>query len=91
MNPFSWIAQKMMRGPSCEEVNNFLAEYVEGVLMEDTRAEFENHMKRCATCGSYLSDYRETIELAKNSHDVKIPDELAEHAIEFMRLQMRDA
>ena len=80
-----------MRRPSCEEVNRFLAEYVEGVLVGDTRDKFEQHIRSCKCCGPYLDDYRTTIEMAKESSDVEIPEALADSTVEFLRARMRDA
>jgi len=80
-----------MRRPNCEEVNRFLAEYVEGVLAGETRDKFEQHIKRCKCCGPYLEDYRTTIEMTKASSEVKVPDALADHTVEFLRARMNDA
>lgn len=91
MNPLVWISNKLMRRPSCEEVNRFLVEYVEGLLEGETRDKFEAHIKRCKCCGPYLDDYRTTIKMAKTSHDVEIPEALVDHTLEFLRVRMNDA
>ena len=91
MNPLVWISNKLMRRPTCEEINRFLAEYVEGALATETHDKFEKHIRLCSCCGSYLDDYRMTIEMAKNSRDIKVPDALIDHTIEFLRTRMKDA
>ena len=80
-----------MPGPTCEEVNRFLAEYIEGVLVEETRVKFEQHIDRCKCCGPYLEDYRTTIAMAKASDDVKVPEALVDHTLEFLRSRTNDA
>ena len=85
------VLQKMMGRPSCEEVNQFLVEYVDGSMEEQTRIKFDKHMSHCKCCGGYLDDYRATIELTKNCHEVAIPDKLADHTIEFLRANLNDA
>lgn len=80
-----------MRGPSCEDVNRFLAEYVEGVLAEEARDDFEKHIARCKNCGPYLDDYRAMIEMAKTSNFVEVPDALVDHTLEYLRARLNDA
>lgn len=45
-------------------ITTFLAEYVDGTLPPDTRADFEHHLDVCASCRAYLQTYRETIAMA---------------------------
>lgn len=85
------ILRKMMGRPSCEEVNRFLAEFVEGTLPADIQAKFAKHVDGCKCCGSYLDDYKTTIKLAKSCQDVAIPDKLADSTVEFLQSYMKDA
>jgi anti-sigma factor RsiW len=67
--------------PGCEEVLDFLAEYLAGELAEERRAEFEGHLGGCDSCRSYLETYRETIRLARGASEeaalaAEIPAEL---------------
>jgi hypothetical protein len=91
MNGFARIMQKMMGRPSCEEINRFLAEYVEGTMQDDLRVKFDKHISRCKCCGGYLEDYRSTIDLVKTSQDVAIPDRLADYTVDFLRKNLNDA
>ncbi|MDX2146567.1 MAG: zf-HC2 domain-containing protein [Planctomycetota bacterium] len=49
---------------TCQDVNGFLLEYVEGTLPPEVRAAFERHLAECPRCVRYLRGYRRTIELA---------------------------
>jgi predicted anti-sigma-YlaC factor YlaD len=71
--------------PGCEEVNEFLADYVEGTLEEKTMAQFEEHMDMCKCCNHYMDQYRRTIDMTKEAEAVVIPAELAEHTLSFLR------
>jgi len=71
--------------PGCEEVNEFLADYVEGTLEEKTMAQFEEHMDMCKCCNHYMDQYRRTIDMTKEAEEVVIPAELAEHTLSFLR------
>jgi anti-sigma factor RsiW len=49
----------------CEEVLGFLHEYLAGEMAPDRRVDFERHLAGCDSCRAYLSNYRETILLAR--------------------------
>ncbi|MFK7846502.1 MAG: zf-HC2 domain-containing protein, partial [Rhodothermales bacterium] len=45
---------------SCEQVNNFILDYLEDRLPQETHAKFEKHLKMCATCTPFLDQYKQT-------------------------------
>jgi anti-sigma factor RsiW len=58
---------------TCQEVAEFLMAYVDGEISEDRRAIFEEHLGECPDCVNYLSSYRETIQLIRET-GVESPD-----------------
>lgn len=73
---------------SCQDVNAFLAGYLEGTLDDRTRVRFEQHIARCPQCAPYLEQYRATIALAKTAGAIEPkapPDVLAEWTLSFLR------
>lgn len=52
---------------TCRELIEFLIEYTDGHLAPEVRAEFDQHLRACASCVAYLATYRKTIELARSS------------------------
>lgn len=71
--------------PTCKKVTDFLADYVEGTLPESVSRKFEKHIGMCSCCGHYFDQYRATIDLIKEGTEVKIPEELVEHTMTFLR------
>lgn len=71
---------------TCRELIEFLMEYTDGHLAPEVRAEFDRHLRTCASCAAYLETYRKTIDLARGSLCVEadgtlpasVPDELVE-------------
>ncbi len=78
-----------MRGPSCEEVNRFLADYLEGALPDKTHARFRTHIEKCPDCSVFFEQYKTTIEWVREDRDLKIPEDLVEHTLEFLRDNIR--
>lgn len=56
-----------MRIMPCNELIDFLADYLDGKLDLSTRAEFEYHLTLCPPCVDYLKTYQDTIRLTRES------------------------
>lgn len=54
---------------TCRELIDFLADYLDGGLEQDSRAAFEAHLAACPRCVDYLASYRETVRLGKRACD----------------------
>jgi anti-sigma factor RsiW len=52
---------------TCQEINTFLLDYVDGTMPEALRREFERHLGICPDCAAYLATYRATIDLSRAS------------------------
>jgi predicted anti-sigma-YlaC factor YlaD len=50
---------------TCEALIEFLADYLDGALPEETVLVFERHLTLCKSCDAYLETYRETIRMAR--------------------------
>jgi predicted anti-sigma-YlaC factor YlaD len=66
---------------NCRELNDFLADYLEGALAGPQRAAFEGHLGLCPDCVRYLDDYREVIRLGglcgtEEAPPADVPEEL---------------
>lgn len=46
----------------CQELVELVTEYVEGRLSPTDRTRFEAHLSACDACGTYLEQYRQTIQ-----------------------------
>jgi anti-sigma factor RsiW len=48
---------------SCREIVELVSEYLEDALPGPRRRRFEEHMRRCPDCATYLAQMRGTIEV----------------------------
>ena len=81
-----WLGRRRL---TCEEVNRFLAAYLDGALDVRTQAAFEAHLQHCTDCQAYLDQYRKTVELARRAAEVPDPpQELIEHTLAFLRARL---
>lgn len=75
---------------SCEDVNAFLADYVDENLDEQTRIRFEAHVRNCPNCALFLKQYRCTIEFARESSDDEVPDDVVQRTLDFLDEHLDD-
>lgn len=50
---------------TCQELTDFLDEYLEGSLEPAIRSAFERHLGVCVDCRNYLDSYRRAIEISR--------------------------
>ena len=83
----------MMSGSahSCKKVDDFLMDYLDGLLDDKTTKRFEEHISMCAGCQAYLKEYKETIKLLQEIEKPEAPKELADLTLEFIRSQEEKA
>ena len=70
---------------TCQEMLDFLGDYIAGDLPAAQLAEFERHLAMCPPCIAYLKTYEQTIRLGKcacGDVDEKPPEELIKAILE---------
>ena len=74
---------------TCEEVTQFLIDYVSGELPPDEHAALDRHLAVCRACRDYLDSYRKTIAIGKRAMmpcaDEQIPDALVQSVLSARR------
>ena len=76
--------------PTCEEVNGFIVQYLDGTLDDRTRKKFLTHIRDCSTCSRFLEQYQATIELTREAGLISPPDELYDKTMAFLRRSWSD-
>ena len=69
---------------TCREFADFMSDYLSGELPSDIRARFDDHLARCANCGSYLASFQESVKLGKHAYDtecVELPADVPEDLV----------
>lgn len=90
MNILKRLRRRMML--TCEDVNDFLAAYVDDDIPDHVRRRYEAHIARCAVCSAYLDQYRTTMNLTRDSGPTKEPppEELVEMTLSFLDEHLGD-
>ena len=62
---------------TCRDViEDFLADYVDGVLSPDISADLEEHLRACQACLAYLNTYKKSRDLFGQVSQVEMPEEM---------------
>jgi anti-sigma factor RsiW len=72
------------RALTCQELIEFLADYVDDELAAEERARFDAHLAVCPHCVDYLHGYRETIRLGRAAFAdaSEVPDEVPDELVD---------
>jgi anti-sigma factor RsiW len=62
--------------PGCCKAVRFLADYLEGRLGSEVRAELDAHLARCPRCVTQLRTYESTVSLLRSLSDDDLPPDL---------------
>lgn len=54
---------------TCRELADFIADYLSGELPDETRQQFEEHLRLCPNCERYLAIYREAVRLGRRAFE----------------------
>jgi predicted anti-sigma-YlaC factor YlaD len=74
----------------CEEVRDFLMDYLDGKLPATDSIMFRLHMFLCSPCRRYMGRYTTSVELAKNILDDPPPPELINLTNEFISKRVKE-
>jgi hypothetical protein len=66
---------------TCEQINRFLANYLDESLATNLRSDFQSHLSRCRNCSRYARQYRRAMQLSRSAFNNRepaedIPDEM---------------
>lgn len=75
---------------TCEQVNDFIMDYLDDRLSDDIKSRFEKHLHMCASCTPFLDQYQKTVELVAQDGQIEVPADLAEHTMLFLRQNLPD-
>lgn len=70
---------------TCKELVELVTDYLEGILPEATRLQFEEHLATCDGCSAYLEQMRRTVQLVGTLSEDSIPPEAKESLLQIFR------
>jgi hypothetical protein len=78
-----------VREPTCQELAEFLTEYLEGALGEAEHTSFDRHIAGCRDCTLYIEQMRVTIAVTGRIRSDEIPSGLRADLLSAFRRSQR--
>lgn len=75
---------RMMGLPTCEEVDQFAYNFLEGQLNPKTTHQVERHLKTCKNCRRFMESYRKIRSLGQSPSSIVLDPEFKEKMLEFL-------
>src|SRR5947207_11101379 len=89
---FAWASAKKQQpetatpnGLSCQEIVELITDYLEGALLPEKRAQFEEHLAGCEGCTNYIEQVRLTIGMLRGLAQEPIFPETKEELLQTFR------
>jgi len=70
---------------SCQELVELVTQYLEGVMPEPDRAQFEDHLSHCRGCTAYIEQMRRTIQITGKLSEETISPQSKEELLKLFR------
>jgi len=77
-------------GITCQELVELVTEYLEGILDDDTRGRFEQHLAACPGCVRYVEQMRLTIRATGRLSEDALEPAATEALLDVFRDWKRD-
>ena len=74
----------LMGLPTCEEVERFAYDFLDGLLDPKTARRVERHLKACRNCQRFIVSYKKTVELGRTTPQTSLPEEFKKKIFEFL-------
>jgi predicted anti-sigma-YlaC factor YlaD len=78
------IMFRMLGIPTCEEMDQFIYDYLEGKLDKETTKSIEKHLRFCVNCKRFISSYRRLVKGTKLIPPPSIEPVFKERMYEFI-------
>ena len=75
----------MMGLPTCEEVDQFAYDFLEGQLDPETTRQVERHLKTCKNCQKFIESYGRVAKQARLETPPPLDIELREKMFQFLK------
>jgi hypothetical protein len=74
---------------TCKEMTDLVRDYLTDALDATIKRDFEQHLRICPDCVSFLNTYRKTVALTKAVESKDIPEAVGTNILTFLRERMR--
>jgi predicted anti-sigma-YlaC factor YlaD len=75
---------------TCKETVELISDYLEGALLPEMQARFDQHLDTCPGCNIYLNQMRQTIQTLRQLTDETTPPEQKQELLQLFQIWQKD-
>lgn len=75
----------------CQQITEFILDYITGELHPDTAAVFQEHLRICPDCVAFLNTYKKTVQVTRSLRYEDIPPEMETRVRRFLQEKIKGA
>lgn len=78
-----------MTDTSCKQIADLVYDYLKNNLSRDLKRDFQQHLRICPDCVSFLNTYKKTVSLTGSVRVEEIPENVRASIVDFLHKRMR--
>ncbi len=75
---------------TCKETVELVTDYLEGALLPEMQAQFDQHLDTCLGCNIYLNQMRQTIQALRQLTDETTPPEQKHELLQLFQIWQKN-
>lgn len=84
-------APKKVTEKSCTQMTDLVFDYLNGKLTPALKRDFEQHLRICPDCVSFLNTYKKTVQVTGSVVAEEIPPKVRSNILAFLRKRVRSS
>ena len=81
--------QKILTNKTCKQITDLVFNYLNDKLSPNVKRDFQQHLRICPDCVSFLNTYRKTVSVTRSVRPEEIPPRVRNNILDFLRGRMR--
>ena len=81
--------QKILTNKTCKQITDLVFNYLNDKLSPNVKRDFQQHLRICPDCVSFLNTYRKTVSVTRSVRPEEIPPRVRNNILDFLRRRVR--
>lgn len=82
-------ATQALTNKTCRQISDLVFDYLNEKLTPATKRDFEQHLRICPDCVSFLNTYKKTVAVTSSVKVEQLPPKVRENILAFLRKRIR--
>jgi len=79
---------RVLTNETCKQITDLIFNYLNDTLAPAVKRDFQQHLRICPDCVSFLNTYRKTVSLTRSVKAEEIPPIVRDQILDFLRCRI---